>query len=80
MLEFKENFTLCNIDEINLILDDTFFEAHTMDVWQKSAWQMLCQDGKKMLLKESYEFSRQLSLLILRQLGDERFVIVVQTR
>jgi hypothetical protein len=62
MLEFKENFILCNIDEINLILDDTFFEAHTMDVWQKSARLMLCWDGKEMLLKESYEFSRQVEL------------------
>jgi hypothetical protein len=34
-LEFKENFTLCEMDEVDLILGDTFFETHTVDVRRK---------------------------------------------
>ena len=31
-LEFVESFALCEMDEVDLILGDTFFEAHIVDV------------------------------------------------
>ena len=31
-LEIKETFTFCKMNEIDLILSDTFFEAHIVDV------------------------------------------------
>jgi hypothetical protein len=51
MFEFKENFTLCEIDEVDLILGDTFFETHTVDVRRKPVWLEVCCNGKKMILK-----------------------------
>jgi hypothetical protein len=38
-LEFKEGFTLCEMDEVDLILGDTFFVAHIVDVRRKPARQ-----------------------------------------
>lgn len=35
--EFRENFILYEMHEVNLILDNTFFEAHTIDVRWKLA-------------------------------------------
>jgi hypothetical protein len=45
--EFKENFTLCEMDEVDLILGDTFFETHTVDVRRKPVRVVLCRNGKK---------------------------------
>ena len=30
------DFTICEIDEVHLIVEDTFFETHTVDVRHKS--------------------------------------------
>jgi hypothetical protein len=49
-LEFRESFILCELDEINLILGDTFFEAHTVDVKQKLAPLVVCHDGEEVTL------------------------------
>ena len=50
-LEFVENFILCEIKEVDLILRNTFFEIHTMDVKGKSVHLMVCHDGKEVPLK-----------------------------
>ena len=34
-LEFVKSFILCEINEVNLILEDIFFEANTMDMKTK---------------------------------------------
>ena len=49
-LEFVESFTLCEMDEVDLILGDTFFEAHTMDVRRKPVHLVVCRDGKEVTL------------------------------
>ena len=36
--EFKENFTLCEIDELDLIQMDIFFKTYTVDVMRKPIW------------------------------------------
>jgi hypothetical protein len=35
MLEFREKFSLCPMDEVDLIFCDTFFEVHAVDVKRK---------------------------------------------
>jgi hypothetical protein len=50
-LEFWESFTLYKMNEVNLILGDTFFEAHTLDVKRKLLWLVVCHDGKEVTLK-----------------------------
>ena len=34
-MDFCEDFTLCEIDEVHVILKVTFFETHMMDVRHK---------------------------------------------
>ena len=46
-LEFRESFILCELDEINLIFGEAFFEAHTVDVKQKLAMLVVCCDGEE---------------------------------
>jgi hypothetical protein len=65
-LEFKENFTLCEMNEMDLILGDTFFETHTVDVRRKPVRLVICRNGKEMTLKLTI-FStdwRELSILV----------------
>jgi hypothetical protein len=50
-LEIKETFTFCKMDEVDLILSDTFFEAHIADVRQKLVWLEVCRNGKEVTLK-----------------------------
>ena len=50
-LEFVESFTLCEMDEVDLILGDTFFEAHTVDVRHKPVRLVVCRDGKEVTLQ-----------------------------
>ena len=50
-LEFVESFTLCEMDEVDLILGDTFFEAHIVDVRLKPVRFVVCRDGKEMTLQ-----------------------------
>jgi hypothetical protein len=38
-LEIRESFILCEMDEVDLILGDTFFVAHIVDVRRKPARQ-----------------------------------------
>lgn len=51
MFEFKDNFTLSEMNEVDLILGDTFFETHTVDVRCKPVRLVVCCDGKEMTLK-----------------------------
>jgi hypothetical protein len=53
-LEFTKNFTLCEMDEVDLILGDTFFETHTVDVRRKPIRLVVCCNGK-----DSYGRRRQ---------------------
>jgi hypothetical protein len=50
-LEFKNNFTLCEMDEVDFILGNIFFESHTVDVRRKPVRLVVCRNGKKMTLK-----------------------------
>ena len=50
-LEFVESFTLCEMDEVDLILGDIFFEAYTVDVRRKPVHLMVCRDGKELTLQ-----------------------------
>ena len=50
-LKFVESFTLCEMDEVDLILGDTFFEAHTMDMRPKPVRLVVCCDGKEVILQ-----------------------------
>ena len=39
------------MDEVDLILEDTFFETHTVDVRRKPVRLVVCRNGKKVIFK-----------------------------
>lgn len=49
--EFVKSFILCRMDEMDLILGDTYFETHTVDVRRKPDRLVMCRDGKNVVLK-----------------------------
>ena len=70
-LEFVESFTLCEMDEVDLILGDTFFEAHTVDVRCKPVSLVVCRDGKEVTLqltKTSMAGEDKLNLVSMEQM------------
>ena len=50
-LEFVKSFTLCEMDEVDLILGDIFFIAHTMYMRLKHVRFVVCCDGKEVTLQ-----------------------------
>lgn len=80
-LEFVENFTLCEMDEVDLILGDTFFEAHTVDVRRKPARLVVRRDGKELVLKLTRGPSiagGKLNLVSLDQMLEQQFVVMAR--
>ena len=53
-LEFVESFTLCEMDKVDLILGDTYFEAHIVDVRRKPVCLVVCYDGNEVTLQLHY--------------------------
>lgn len=43
--------TLCEIDQVDFIVVETFFEIHTVDVRRKSQWLVVCRNGQEVTLK-----------------------------
>ena len=81
MVEFVESFTLCEMDEVDLILGDTFFEAHSVDVRRKPTRLVVCRDGREVVLQLSRNpmvAGGKLNLVSLEQLEDETFLVVVR--
>ena len=79
-LEFVESFTQCKMDEVDLILGDTYFEMHIVDVRLKPVRLVVCCDGKEVTLK----FTRapmarggKLNLVSMEQMQDKQLVAVV---
>ena len=73
-LEFVESFTLCEMDEVDLILEDTFFEVHTVDVKCKLLHLVVCRDGKEVTLQLTripMVGGGKLNLVSLEQMQDE---------
>ena len=80
-LEFVESFTLCEMDEVDLILGDTFFEAHAVDVRRKPARLVVCRDDKELVLKLTrapIAVGGKLNLVALDQMIEDRFMVVVR--
>jgi hypothetical protein len=80
-LEFKENFTFCEIDEVDLILGDTFFETHTVDVRRKPVQLVVCRNGKEMTLKLTrtpMAGGGKLNLVSIDRMSNEQMVVVVR--
>ena len=68
------------MDEIDLIIGDTFFEAYIVDVKWKLTWLVVWYDGKNVTLKLSRSFMATrgtLNLVSLEQLDVEWFVVVM---
>ena len=79
-LEFVENFTLCEMDEVDLILGDTFFETHTVDVRRKPVRLVVCRDGQEVSLKLTRSpmvGGGKLNLVSMDQMTNEQMVVVV---
>ena len=80
-LEFVESFTLCKMDEVELILEDTFFEAHMVDVRHKPVCLVVCRDGKEVTLqltRNPMAGGGKLNLVSIEQMQDKQLVVVVQ--
>ena len=80
-LEFVESFTLCEMDEVDLILRDTFFEAHIVDVRRKPVHLVVCHDSKEVtlqLIRTPMARGCKLNLVSMEQMQDEQLVEVVQ--
>jgi hypothetical protein len=43
-MEFEENFTLYKMNKMDLILGDTFFKTHTVDVRHKPVQLVVCHN------------------------------------
>ena len=81
-LEFVESFTLCEMDEVDLILGNTFFEAHIVDVRCKPACLVVCRDGKKVTLQLTripMAGGGELNLVSMEQMQDMQLVVVCRT-
>jgi hypothetical protein len=78
-LEFKENFTLCKMDEVDLILGDTFFETHTVDVRRKPVRLIVCRNGKEMTLTRTLMVEGgKLNLVSIDRMSNVQMVVVVR--
>ena len=79
-LEFVESFILCEMDEVDLILGDTFFEAHTVDVRLKMVRLVVCRDGKEVtlqLIRIPMPGRCKLNLVSMEQMHNEQLVVVL---
>jgi clan AA aspartic protease (TIGR02281 family) len=79
--EFVENFTLCEMDEVDVILGDTFLESHAMDVRRKPTQLVVCHDGKELVLKLTRGPSMaggKLNMVSLDQMLEEQFVVIAR--
>lgn len=73
--EFKESFTHCEVNMVDLILEDVFFEIDTVDVRHKSVRLVVCRDGKNDTLKFI-----SLNLVLIDPITNEQMVVVVQMK
>ena len=79
-LEFVESFTLCEMNEVDLILMDSFFEVHRVDVRCKPIRLVVCHDDKKLTLQltRTLMAGGKLNLISMEQMQSEHLVVVVQ--
>ena len=80
-LEIVESFILCEINEMDLILKDTFFEVHIVDVRRKPVHLVVCCDGKEVTLqltRTPKAGGGKLNLVSMEQMQDVQLVVVVR--
>jgi hypothetical protein len=80
-LEFKENFTLCEMDEVDIILGDTFFETQSVDVRRKPVRLVVYCNGKEMTLKLTrfpMAGGGKLNLVSINGMSNVQMVVVVR--
>ena len=80
-LEFVVSFLLCEMDEVDLIVGDTFFETHTFDVSYKLVHLVVCHNNKKVTLKLTrtpIARGGKLNLVSLDHMKDLQSTVVVQ--
>jgi hypothetical protein len=78
---FKENFILCEMDEVKIILGEIFFETHTVDVTCKPMWLVVFRNDKEMTLKLTrtpMAGGSKLNLVSIDQMTNEQMVVVVR--
>jgi hypothetical protein len=80
MFDFKENFTFWEMDGMDLILEDIFFETHVVDVKRKSVWLVVYYICKELTLKLTMipmTGGDKLNLVLINQMTNEQMVVVV---
>ena len=80
-LEFVESFTLCEMDEVDLILGDTFFETHTVGVRRKPVRLVVCREGKEVslnLTRNPMAGGNKLNLVSIDQMSKVQMVVIVR--
>jgi hypothetical protein len=69
------------MNEVALILGDTFFETHTVDVKCKLVRLVICCNGKEMtlmLMKTSMAGGGKLNSVLIDRITNEQMVVVVR--
>lgn len=70
---------MCNIDKVDLILEDILFKNHVVNVRRKLSYLMVCQKGQELVLKIIRSFAdigSKLNLFYLEQLEDKTLFLL----
>ena len=79
---FVENFTVCEMDGIDLILGNTFFDTYGVDIRRRPLRVVANPEGKEIELeftKAPNMLGSRINLVNLEELEDTRFLIMLRT-
>jgi hypothetical protein len=77
-----ENFTVCEMDEIDLILGSTFFDTYGVDIRRRTLRVVANPEGKEIELeftKAPNMLGSRTNLVNLEELEETRFLIMLRT-
>ena len=79
----EESFTICEMDDIDVVLGLTFLEAFS-EVFKGKKWELVIQsDGKEFVLpltKSSGAFGGRLNFISVRELSEKFYMLVMRAR
>ena len=79
----RESFTICEMDDINVVLDLTFLEAYNGVFKGKKCELVIQSDSRELVLpltKSSRAFGGRLNFISARKLSEKCYMLVMQAR
>ena len=79
--KMEENFTICEMDDIDVVLGLTFLEAYNRVFKGKNRKLVVQSDGKEFVLpftKSSRAFRRRFNFILARELNERCYMLVLQ--